>query len=105
MFRNKLPSRRPCNIIKLMKHSEKYYVIIDYDPLTYEPRGLHCNGPKPGCDIWAILHEVMPVISWNIQCMKDPSRIGEFFKNQKISVLSDIIEVFVNEHKEWKKTQ
>ena len=86
-----------------MRNANKFYIIIDHDPNTGEPRGLHCYGPKPGCHIWAILHEVMPVISWNIQCMKDPSRIGEFFKNQKISVLSDVIQVFVNEHKEWKK--
>ena len=104
-MRKKLPSRRPCTIIRLMRNANKFYVIIDRDPNTGEARGLHCHGSKPGCEVWALLHEALPIISRNIQSMKDPEHIASFFKYQRISILSDIVQVFVNEYKDWRKTQ
>ena len=107
--RRKLPNRTPCSITKVDRNGTGYYVIVDYDPLTYEPRGVHCHGPKPGGDMWAILHETLPIISRQIQMSGNPLKIastltksgGGFHGPERFSVLGDIINVFVKEYKEW----
>ena len=106
--RRKLPNRTPCSITKVDRNGTGYYVIVDYDPLTYEPRGVHCHGPKPGGDMWAILHETLPIISRQIQMSGSPIKIANtLIKSggsngpERFSVLGDIINVFVKEYKEW----
>ena len=106
--RRKLPNRTPCSITKVDRNGTGYYVIVDYDPLTYEPRGVHCHGPKPGGDMWAILHETLPIISRQIQMSGNPIKIANtLIKSggsngpERFSVLGDIINVFVKEYKEW----
>ena len=112
-MRRKLPNRTPCSITKVDRNGVGYYVIVDYDPVTFEPRGLHCHGPKPGGDMWAILHETLPIISRQIQMSGDPVKIvntvikhsGGKDGPERFSVLGDIINVFVKEYKLWQKQQ
>ena len=106
--RRNLPNRTPCSITKVDRNGTGYYVIVDFDPKTMEPRGLHCHGPKPGGDMWAILHETLPIISRQIQTSGNPVKIANtLIKSggsngpERFSVLGDIINVFVKEYKEW----
>jgi hypothetical protein len=107
--RRKLPNRTPCSITKVDRHGIGYYVIVDFDPKTLEPRGLHCHGPKPGGDMWTILHEILPLISRQIQMSGKPLKIASTFTKRKgeldgpkrFSVLGDIVNVFVKEYKTW----
>ena len=108
--RRKLPNRTPCSITKVDRNGIGYYVIVDFDPKTLEPRGLHCHGPKPGGDMWTILHETLPIISRQIQMSGDPVKIVNTVikhgggKNgpERFSVLGDIINIFVKEYKAWR---
>ena len=112
-MRRKLPNRTPCSITKIQRNSVGYYVIVDQDPVTMEPRGVHCHGPKPGGDMWAILHEALPIISRQIQMSGDPVKIANtLIKSgggengpERFSILGDIINVFVKEYKEWQNLQ
>jgi hypothetical protein len=107
--RRNLPNRTPCSITKVDRNGTGYYVIVDCDPKTFEPRGVHCHGPKPGGDMWAILHETLPIVSRQIQMSGNPLKIastltksGEGFGGpERFSVLGDIINVFVKEYKSW----
>ena len=106
--RRKLPNRTPCSITKVDRNGTGYYVIVDYVPKTFEPRGVHCHGPKPGGDMWAILHETLPIISRQIQMSGNPIKIANtLIKSggsngpERFSVLGDIINVFVKEYKGW----
>ena len=107
--RRKLPNRTPCSITKVDRNGIGYYVIVDCDPRTLEPRGLHCHGPKPGGDMWTLLHETLPIISRQIQMSGKPLKIastftkrrGELNGPERFSVLGAIINVFVKEYKAW----
>ena len=102
--RRKLPNRTPCSITKVLRNNEKFYVIVDYDPKTYEPRGVFCHGPKPGCELWALIHEVCPLICRVIQTSQNPENIGRTIMRSpkySISVIGSIIDIFQKEYKEW----
>ena len=105
MQRRTLPNRTPCSITKVRKRLANYYIIIDYDPKTYEPRGLHCHGPKPGSQIWILVNEMCPLIVRVIQTTEHPENLHRTLMEdvRTGSLIYDIISTFVKEYKKWKK--
>jgi hypothetical protein len=105
MQRRTLPNRTPCSITKVRGRSANYYIIIDYDPKTYEPRGLHCHGPKSGSEIWVLVNEMCPLIVRVIQTTEHPENLHRTLMEdvRTGSLISDIISTFVKEYIIWKK--
>ena len=104
--RRKLPNRTPCSITKIQQRSGNYYIIIDYDPITFEPRSVHCHGPKPGSEIWILVNEMCPLIVRVIQTTKQPENLHRTIMKDtnSLSIIADIIKIFVKEYREWMKT-